>query len=89
MENFKIEFPWNCDILGISIIHWISSNFEIKIWPTGKIPELYLAIRMNLQLTIYAISFTPETFPQTRRIVVAAIKAFNHFIFTVFNAIIA
>ena len=58
-------------------------------WPTEKIPEFNLAIRMKLQFTIYAISSTPKTFPQTSRIVVAAIKAFNHFIFTVFNAIVA
>ena len=77
---------------------WYSENKrhplgQFRFWskktPTDKNSKFNQAIRMNLQLTIYAMSFTPETFPQTSRIVVAAIKAFNHFIFTVFNAIIA
>ena len=51
--------------------------------------EIFERTRIKFQLTGNAISFTPKTFPQTSRIVVATRKAFNHFIFTIFNAIIA
>ena len=50
---------------------------------------IFSVTRIKLQLTVNAISFTPKTFSQTSRIVVATRKAFDHFNFTVFNAIIA
>ena len=84
----------NFDTLKISRIHWIDQIFEIKNAHRKKffrflISEFNLTISMKLKLTVNAISFTPETFPQTSRIVVAAKKTFNHCNFTAFNADIA
>ena len=43
----------------------------------------------DFELTANAISSIPKTFSQTSRVVVAAIKKFDHCIFTAYNAIIA